>query len=350
MLQNNLRETLVSITDGNFYINNEITYKNRYWEGNKIEGLLMNTRMVQGIFDDKNPDTVGRWAYPDTGKWDADRNTNEFLENMPLWKEHGILAFTINLQGGSPEGYSKTQPWRNSAFLADGSLDPEYMDRLERIIDKADQLGMVVILGYFYFGQDIVLESETAVKQAVVNATTWVHQKGYTNVIIEIANECDIQYKHDIILAPRIHELIELCKITSKALRPEQPLLVGTSFSGRQVPTDNVIEVSDLILIHGNGSDVYWVPRQIELARNRKAYRGQPIVNNEDDHFDFDQEKNHLVLSVKNGASWGYFDPGESNYEDGYQCPPVNWGLNTDRKKEFYQKVKEITGVQSLVR
>ncbi|WP_205672172.1 hypothetical protein [Ammoniphilus sp. YIM 78166] len=344
------RNTMVSIQGNQFLINGELTYKGRYWQGHRIEGLLMNTRMVQGIFDDKNPDTVGRWAYPDTGVWDPERNTREFIEAMPTWKEHGILAFTINLQGGSPEGYSKTQPWHNSAFLSDGTLDSEYMDRLERIIDCADELGMVVILGYFYFGQDIRLGNERAVKQAVVNATTWVLQKGYTNVIIEIANECDIVYKHSIILAPRIHELIELAQITGKALRPENPLLVGTSFSGRQVPTDNVIEVSDFLLIHGNGSNVLWVPQQIKILREKKAYRGQPILNNEDDHFDFDQEENHLVLSVQQYVSWGYFDPGDSNYRDGYQCPPVQWGLNTELKKSFFTKMKEITGVETTVK
>ena len=41
--------------------------------------------------------------------------------------------------------------------------------------------------------------------------------------------------------------------------------------------------------------------------------------------------------SIGEYASWGYFDP------DGYQSPPVNWGINTDRKKSFFAKLKEIT-------
>ena len=108
--------TIVDIVEDAFYINGEITYAGRYFEDKKIEGLLLNSRMVQGIFDDRNPDTVSQWSYPDTGKWDAERNTREFLAAMPTWREHGILAFTINLQGGSPEGYSKAQPWHNSGI------------------------------------------------------------------------------------------------------------------------------------------------------------------------------------------------------------------------------------------
>lgn len=37
-------------------------------------------------------------------------------------------------------------------------------------------------------------------------------------------------------------------------------------------------------------------------------------------------------------ASWGYFDPGASNYTDGYQCPPVNWGINTAAKGPFSRR------------
>ena len=84
----------------------------------------MNARLVQGIFDDLNPDTLNRWAYPDTRQWDPERNTREFIAAMAEWRRHGLLGFTINLQGGSPEGYSQSQLWHNSAFESDGSLRP----------------------------------------------------------------------------------------------------------------------------------------------------------------------------------------------------------------------------------
>src|SRR4051812_35545621 len=87
--------TTVSIVEDAFHIDGQPTYKGRSWNGHKIEGLLMNSRMVQGIFDDANTNTVTRWAYPDTKKWDADRNTREFIAAMPEWKKHGLLSFTI---------------------------------------------------------------------------------------------------------------------------------------------------------------------------------------------------------------------------------------------------------------
>jgi hypothetical protein len=108
--------------------------------------------MVQGIFDDLNPETRSLWDYPD-GPWDAERNAREFVAAMPEWRDNGLLSFTINLQGGSPHGYSdgEQQPWINSAFDAAGDLRPDYMARLQLILDRADELGMAPILGLFYF-------------------------------------------------------------------------------------------------------------------------------------------------------------------------------------------------------
>src|SRR5262245_35929962 len=142
------RKTEVSIQGDAFHVNGKPTYAGRKWNGQKIEGLLFNARMVQGIFDDQNPQTRPMWAYPDTKKWDAERNTREFLAAMPSWRKHGLMAFTINLQGGSPQGYtSGRQPWHNSAISETGELRADYMARLTRILDRADELGMVVILG-----------------------------------------------------------------------------------------------------------------------------------------------------------------------------------------------------------
>ena len=182
----------------------------RMYQGLKIEGLLMNVRAVQAIFDDLNPETRSKWAYPDTGKWDPERNTREFIAALPEWRRNGLLAFTVNLQGGSPEGYSKSQPWENTAIDPDGNLRPAYMNRLGRVLDRADELGMVAIVGYFYFGQDQRVKDEAAVRRAVTNATNWLLDGGYRNVLVEVDNECDVKaYDHEILKPARVHELIE---------------------------------------------------------------------------------------------------------------------------------------------
>lgn len=338
-------KTNVSIEGENFLINDQPTLKGVNWNGIDMEGLIPNARMVQGIFDDLNPETVNRWAYPDTDEWDPQRNTDEFVSAMKAWNDHGLIAFTINLQGGSPEGYSRHQPWVNTAFIENGALRPEYMTRLEKILNRSDELGMITILGLFYFGQDENLADEEAVKNAVQNAIQWVLNKGYTNVIIEIANECDNSaYQHDIIKISRIPELIRLARsITVNGRR----LLVGTSFNGNQIPSDEVVKESDFILIHGNGvNDPERIIEMVEQTRALPSYRSMPIVFNEDDHYNFNQDMNNMIAAFSSHASWGFFDfrrDGEG-FKEGYQSVPVDWGINSERKRAFFTKLKEISG------
>jgi CubicO group peptidase (beta-lactamase class C family) len=68
-----------------------------------------------------------------------------------------------------------------------------------------------------------------------------------------------------------------------------------------------------------------------------------PIVFNEDDHFDFDKPANNMLAAMSEYASWGFFDPGGNNYHDGYQSPPVNWEINTPRKRAFFDLVARMT-------
>lgn len=346
------RRTTVSIRDDRFFINGRPTYAGRKYNGTVIEGLLMNSRMVQGIYDDRNAETAARWKYPDTGKWDAERNTREFIAAMPEWRRHGLLAFTICLQGGSPQGYSQDQPWHNSAFEYDGSLRGDYLSRLERILDRADALGMVAIVSYFYFGQDQRLRDEAAVIRAVKEATNWLLEKDYRNMLVEIANECDNRkYDQPIIQADRIHELLKLAKtIRQDGKRNGRRLLVSASYNGGSIPRSNLIAEADFLLLHGNGvKDPNRIAEMVEQTRKVTGYRPMPILFNEDDHFDFEKPANNLLKAIGAYASWGYFDPGESNYRDGYQCPPVNWGINTERKRAFFKLLKEITGSEFTV-
>jgi hypothetical protein len=80
--------------------------------GTRAEGLLMNVRMVNAIFEDRNQ--------PDRA---PDAITARFLAHMPDYAAHGANAFTLCLQGGMP-GYEAAL---NSAFIPDGSLRESYL-------------------------------------------------------------------------------------------------------------------------------------------------------------------------------------------------------------------------------
>jgi hypothetical protein len=344
------RKTTASIDGQAFHVNGQPTYAGRSYNGMKVEGLLLNARLVQGIFDDANPETRKNWDYPD-GPWDADRNTREFVAAMPAWRARGLSSFTINLQGGSPRGYSRQeeQVWRNSAFNPDGSLRPAYLSRLALVLDRADELGMVPIVGLFYFGQELRLVGEAASVRAVDNAFDWLVARGYRNVLIEVANECDNPNYHDVLRPQRAHELIERVKqrSTGRLDTPAKRLLVSTSFGGGTVPPDNVIAAADFVLLHGNGvGKPDGIRRMVERTRGSAAYRGQPVLFNEDDHFDFDRPDNNMLAAIGGYAGWGYFDyrmKGEG-FADGYQSPPVDWQINSARKKGFFDLLAKVTG------
>jgi len=345
------KRTTVEIRGEDFYIDGRPTYEDRFWAGYRIEGLLFNSRMVQATFDDRNADTRPRWAYPDSNVWDPDRNVEEFVGMLPEYRKNGLLAVTLNLQGGSPESYSREQPWENSGFDADGQLRPAYLARLARVLDSLDKLGMVAILGLFYFGQDERLRDESAVVGAVDGVVDSLLEREYRNVVVEIANECDVpRYEHEVLQPHRIHELISRVRDRS---RDGRHLLAGTSFRGRSVPSAEVLAASDLALLHGNGvMESGFIQEMVERTRERSPGRPIPIVFNEDDHYDFDLPTNNLTVATQCHASWGFFDAGpgaggktaHSDYQEGYQNVPVNWSINTPRKRSFFDLVRQVTG------
>lgn len=382
-------QTSLSITSDKFLVNGNVTLAGRTFSGMSIEGLLLNSRMANAMFDDENEFTRQLWAYPDTGAWDAERNTREFIEMLPAYREKGLACININLQGASPLGYYRSderslaelrqrihasnpnatddqiwrgvpgtasQPWRSGAFTSSGVLKPAFMGRAARIIEAADTLGMAVCLGYFYFGQDERLDDEAAVLCAVDNATQWVLERGYKNVLIEINNEADVpRYEHEILCPPRVHELIE--RVRDIELDGRR-LLVGTSFARYMVPTDAVISASDFMLLHGNGMDEpEQITQRVEDTRASPAYRGQPILFNEDDHFEFERTDNNFAAALRQKAGWGYFDPGAGaggshaygDYESGFQNPPINWGINTERKRSFFDFLAKVVGTEEAL-
>ena len=98
------------------------------------EGLLVNVRMVNSAFEDAGPQAAAHLS-PD---FDPDANTARFVARIPHYASHGINAFTISLQGGMP-GYEGAV---NSAFNADGSLRPAYLDRVARVIRAAARFNL----------------------------------------------------------------------------------------------------------------------------------------------------------------------------------------------------------------
>ncbi len=338
----------ISIRDGAFLFDGKLTYSTIPGARPEAFGRLMNTRMAQATFFDENPETNGAFTYPDGTPYDPDRQTNEFVAALPEYRRHGVIAVGVNLQGGCPYPHTALTPelttllkkMENSAFTSAGALKWAHSRRLERIVAAADALGMVVIVGLFYFGQNSRLRDEAAVRRAIAELTEFILGLGHGNVLIEVNNECDIvrfgtAYVHPILQPAHVHESIQFAKKVSKGR-----LLVTTSYVGGSIPSDAVIDASDYILLHGNRQDADGIRKMVATTR---AKTSKPIVFNEDST---KMENSKAAWDV--GTSWGYYDQGSNNYHDGFQCPPASWAIDTANKKAFFDTVARLVGVASV--
>jgi hypothetical protein len=323
--------TIVAIKGTRFYINGAVTFR-----GTGAEGLLLNSRMVQASFDDENSSTAGRWRYPDDGRWSAARNTREFVDAVPSYAASGLNAVTINLQGGSPSGRADNMQQNvTSAFRSNGTLKPAWLRRVDRIIRVCATNRIVVIVGFFYFGQDQRLADDRAVTAAVDNATKWLVRQRYTNVLVEIDNEANLNYEHGILKPERVSELIRRVRVHSHGR-----VKVSTSFAGGTIPPEAVIRESDFILLHGNGQSADSIRQMVDRVVATQGYRARskPIVFNEDS-----VNLSNLDAAIEKKVSWGYYDQGSGNYIDGFQSPPVNWRINTSSKRAFFARIAALT-------
>jgi murein DD-endopeptidase MepM/ murein hydrolase activator NlpD len=268
--------TVISIHQGRWHLNGQVTYR-----GAAAEGLLMNVRMVNAVFEDRRKP-----------EFDPEANTDRFLARLPDYAAHGVRAFTLCLQGGMP-GYEGAL---NSAFEPDGALRPAYLARVRRVIEACDRLGVAVILGCFYQRQDQVLPDAGAVRAAVTNVAAWIRRAGLSNVVLEVANEFDHPgFDHPILRS--VDGQIELMNL---ARQTAPGLLVSTSASGHGRYPDSLARAADFLLIHFNNTSLADIPARIHAL---KTY-GKPIVCNEDDKQGAEAAQ-AAALCVAHGASWG---------------------------------------------
>lgn len=266
----------LAIVKGRWHINGQPTYR-----GTRAEGLLMNVRMVNAIFEDrKRPD------------FDPDANTDKFLAQLPDYAGHGVRAVTLCLQGGYP-GYEGAE---NSAFRPDGSLRGPYLRRVRRAIEACDRHGIAVILGCYYQRQDQILRDEAAVRAGAINVAQWIKANRFTNVVLEIANEFPHSgFDHRILKTAQGQiELMRLARQTAPGL------LVSTSGIGDGKVPDDVAKASDFVLIHFNGVTVAEISERIKALK----HYGKPIVCNEDDKAG-ERGAAAAKICVREGVSWG---------------------------------------------
>ena len=320
-------QTHLSIAGEKFAINGKLVYSEIPGSKPTAHGLLMNARFIQGIFDDKADPT--RFARFGRAAWDAERNTDDLIAALPEWYGYGLRAFTVGLQGGGPCFTVNNLTIDNNPFGEEGAhLDPVYAARLDRLIRGADAAGMAVIVSYFYGDQARRLRDGRAVRAAVTSASRFLKEGGYTNVIIEVANEHDIPpfQKHPLLFYPE-----GVAALNDLARQESGGLPVGCSGKGGSVFRE-IAEASDVILIHGNGCTRQRLHNLIREVRGWNLNR--PIVCNEDS-----QAIGQIAVTFKEQVSWGYYNNMTK------QEPPADWSVLPGEDRFFAWRMAEGIGI-----
>ena len=319
--------TAVSIQGESFLINGRLTYSEIENSNPEAHGLLMNARFIQGVFDDKAaPERFCRFG---KDVFDPAEHTNTLIAALPEWYGYGLRGFTVGFQGGGPCFTIDNLTLDNNPYSADGAqLDPAYADRMDNLIRGADEAGMVVIVSYFYGAQTRFLQDGRAVRKAVTTTSNFLRDNGYTNVMIEIANEHDVPpfQQHPLIYYPEgVAALIDLARQESGGIA------VGCSGRGNSYYRE-IAEASDLILIHGNGTTRQRLYNMIQDIRSWNL--NKPIVCNEDS-----QAIGQMEVTFRTKTSWGYYNNMTK------QEPPADWSVTPGEDLFFARRMAEGIGI-----
>jgi hypothetical protein len=320
------KDTKVSIEGDRWFINGKVLNA-----GSPAEGLLMNVRMVNAVFEDR-----GAELSKFNNAFDPKQNTDHFVSMIPEYIANGINCFTISLQGGAP-GYEGAV---NSAFESDGTLRVDYMERVAEVIDACNENSCIVILSCFYQRQHSnfsSLDGKEAIMNALKNTVLWIKKNHFRNVLLEVSNE----YRHGGYKKWKDGEWlsdnegqVDLIKL-AKSLYPS--LLVSTSDMGDGRSNTSLADAVDYVSIHFNNTSFENYEERIKA--NKKF--GKPVVCNEDDKLK-EVGVNALVLSVMNGCGWGYMNSRQN------QSMPFKFeGVRDDTV--IYKMMKKITSPGYLI-
>ncbi len=326
--------THLGIRGADFLVNGELTYGDsdstragRQAAPQPLRGLVFNARFIQGIFDD----AAGRDRYARFGRgpFDPDENTNGLIAALPEWYKHGLRAFTVGFQGGGPFFTIPNREIDNNPFGSDGRrLDDDYAERMDRLIRGADEAGFVVIVSFLYQGQIDRISAPGGILNATRTASRFIRENEYANVIIEVANEHDVGAfrDHPIVSSPEgAAALLTLAREESGG-RP-----VGMS-GGGGVAFREVVDVSDVVLIHGNGQTRQQYANLV--SRVRSWAPSKPIVCNEDSPC-----IGNLRVAAAERSSWGYYNNMTK------QEPPVDWSVTSGEDRYFAVRMAQLLGI-----
>lgn len=116
----------------------------------------------------------------------SDTSTDELIAHLDLYKSYGLNTISVFFMGsrfGDVKGY-----------LPDGSLNPLYRDRMERLLTATEEKGMLMIVGCLYWGTSRAKEelsdwTQEDANTAIANTALWLRANQFNHVILDPDNE-----------------------------------------------------------------------------------------------------------------------------------------------------------------
>ena len=116
----------------------------------------------------------------------TEQTTTQLIDQLDEFKSYGVNTVSVFFMGsrfGDVKGYRP-----------DASLDRAHAGRMGRIIEAADQRGMIVLVGCLYWSTSRAKEelghwTQAEADRAVANTVRWLKEKDYRNVFVDVDNE-----------------------------------------------------------------------------------------------------------------------------------------------------------------
>jgi hypothetical protein len=152
-------------------------------ETNAGKGHILSVSGAEILFDGKPIKVIGLRT---SNALMSDKTTQELIDNLSPFKSYGVNTVSVFVMGsrfGDVKG-----------FRPDATLHPVYTARLARIIDAADERGMIVLVGCLYWSEseakaELGHWTQEEANRAVANVVRWLADRGDRNVFVDPDNE-----------------------------------------------------------------------------------------------------------------------------------------------------------------
>lgn len=116
----------------------------------------------------------------------SDPTASQLIEQLDTFRGYGVNAISVYLMGSRFADVKGYRP--------DGSLDPTYAARLERILAAADARQMIVLVGCLYWStsrakEDLGHWQQADANLAVANTVRWLKERNHRHVFVDPDNE-----------------------------------------------------------------------------------------------------------------------------------------------------------------